>query len=58
MYDLYAIANHSGSLIGGHYYTDVKDENGWHRFNDSMVNTLKVNIIIIIRYFGSTSDLV
>ncbi len=42
-YDLYAIANHSGSLNGGHYYADIKDENEWHRFNDSIVNRLKVN---------------
>ncbi|XP_059392362.1 ubiquitin carboxyl-terminal hydrolase 7-like isoform X2 [Carassius carassius] len=40
-YDLYAIANHSGSLNGGHYYADIKDENGWCRFDDSVVNRLE-----------------
>ncbi|XDV53642.1 hypothetical protein PO909_022090 [Leuciscus waleckii] len=41
-YDLYAIANHSGSLIGGHYYADIKsfEDQQWYRFNDSSVQKL------------------
>ncbi|XP_043084492.1 ubiquitin carboxyl-terminal hydrolase 21-like isoform X2 [Puntigrus tetrazona] len=43
-YDLYAIANHSGSLDGGHYYADIKDQDGWHRFDDSEVKRLQMNL--------------
>ncbi|RXN31316.1 ubiquitin carboxyl-terminal hydrolase 64E-like isoform X1 [Labeo rohita] len=43
-YELYAIANHSGSLDGGHYYADIKDQNEWYRFNDSVVNRHKMNL--------------
>uniref|UniRef100_A0A8C1IQ05 USP domain-containing protein n=1 Tax=Cyprinus carpio TaxID=7962 RepID=A0A8C1IQ05_CYPCA len=43
-YDLYAIVNHSGSLNGGHYYADIKDENGWYRFDDSVVYRLEMYI--------------
>lgn len=39
-YDLYAIANHVGSLNGGHYYADIRsfEDQQWYRFNDSLVD--------------------
>ncbi|XDV53611.1 hypothetical protein PO909_022066 [Leuciscus waleckii] len=42
MYDLYAIANHSGSLSGGHYYADIKsfEDQQWYRFNDDWVDQM------------------
>jgi len=38
MYDLYGICNHSGSVLGGHYTSFVKNANGkWYHFNDTIV---------------------
>ena len=38
VYDLYAVCNHSGSLLGGHYTSYVKNANGkWYHFNDGSV---------------------
>ncbi|KAK7117959.1 hypothetical protein R3I94_023243 [Phoxinus phoxinus] len=40
-YDLYAIANHSGSLSGGHYYADIKvADNQWYHFDDSIAQKM------------------
>ena len=45
MYDLYGICNHSGSSLGGHYTSMVKNANGnWYNFNDRIVNKLEINI--------------
>ena len=45
MYDLYGICNHSGSSLGGHYTSMVKNANGsWYNFNDRIVNKLEMNI--------------
>jgi ubiquitin C-terminal hydrolase len=45
MYDLYGICNHSGSSLGGHYTSMVKNANGsWYSFNDRIVNKLEMNI--------------
>ena len=42
-YELYGICNHSGSVMGGHYTSFVKNANSnWYHFNDqevSLVNT-------------------
>ena len=36
VYDLYGICNHSGSSLGGHYTSYVKNANGkWYHFNDT-----------------------
>ena len=35
LYDLYGIVNHSGSLNGGHYYSVIKQENAWIKYDDS-----------------------
>ena len=38
VYDLYGIANHSGGVSGGHYFSYVKNANGkWYCFNDTNV---------------------
>jgi ubiquitin carboxyl-terminal hydrolase 2/21 len=40
-YDLYGICNHSGSVMGGHYTSYVKNENGkWYHFNDLSVSEI------------------
>lgn len=41
IYDLYAICNHSGSVMGGHYTAFIKNANGnWYHFNDTMVSQI------------------
>jgi ubiquitin C-terminal hydrolase len=41
VYDLFAVANHTGSSLGGHYYAIVKNANGkWYTFNDTNVTEL------------------
>jgi len=35
IYDLYGVCNHSGSVLGGHYTSFVKNANGkWYHYND------------------------
>jgi len=47
-YDLYAVCNHSGSLLGGHYTVYVKNANGkWYHYNDTIVSEVGLNESII-----------
>lgn len=42
IYELFAIVNHTGNIFGGHYYANIKKENGkWYTFNDT--NIVKIN---------------
>jgi ubiquitin C-terminal hydrolase len=42
IYDLYAICNHHGGALGGHYTATIKNANGkWYIFNDTIVNEIK-----------------
>ena len=34
-YNLFGVVNHSGTLSGGHYHCDIKQENNWIRYDDS-----------------------
>jgi len=48
VYDLYAVCNHSGSVMGGHYTAFVKNANGkWYHFNDTQVSEVS-NLSYII----------
>jgi ubiquitin C-terminal hydrolase len=39
IYDLYGVSNHSGSVMGGHYTSFVKNANGkWYHYNDTSVS--------------------
>jgi ubiquitin carboxyl-terminal hydrolase 2/21 len=39
IYDLYGVCNHSGSSLGGHYTSFVKNANGkWYHYNDTVVS--------------------
>jgi ubiquitin carboxyl-terminal hydrolase 8 len=39
VYDLYAVCNHSGNTMGGHYTVYVKNANGkWFLYNDTFVS--------------------
>lgn len=43
VYDLYGICNHSGSALGGHYTSFIKNANGkWYHFNDTIINEVTV----------------
>jgi ubiquitin carboxyl-terminal hydrolase 2/21 len=40
-YELYGICNHSGSVMGGHYTSFIKNANGnWYHFNDQDVSVV------------------
>jgi ubiquitin C-terminal hydrolase len=42
VYDLYGVCNHSGSVMGGHYTSFVKNANGkWYHYNDTSVTEVK-----------------
>jgi ubiquitin carboxyl-terminal hydrolase 2/21 len=47
-YDLYGVCNHSGSTMGGHYTSFVKNANDkWYHFNDTRVSEVQdINTII------------
>ena len=47
VYDLYGICNHSGGVLGGHYWAYVKNANGkWYNFNDTQVSEINQNSLI------------
>jgi len=47
VYDLYGICNHSGSVLGGHYTSFVKNANGnWYHFDDNNVTQVDASKII------------
>ena len=48
IYDLYGVANHFGSLHGGHYIAYCKNyiENKWYEFNDSYVSEIDESKIV------------
>jgi len=55
VYDLYAICNHHGGYLGGHYTATIKNASGkWYIFNDTAVDEIpesKVNTINAYCYF-------
>ena len=43
VYDLYGVCNHSGSSLGGHYTSFVKNANGkWYHYNDTSVSEVSI----------------
>lgn len=47
IYNLYGVANHTGSSSGGHYFSYIKNANNkWYSFNDT--NVSEINIFNII----------
>ena len=47
IYDLYGIINHSGNLLGGHYWSFIQNANGnWYTFNDTMVQNMNTDKLI------------
>jgi len=48
IYDLYGVCNHSGSVMGGHYTSFVKNANGnWYHYNDTIVSEVALREQII-----------
>ena len=47
VYDLYAVSNHGGNSMGGHYWAYCKNEDdNWYKFNDKYVTTLDESNIV------------
>ena len=47
-YELYGVCNHSGSTMGGHYTSYVKNANGkWYLFNDTSISEVTIADTII-----------
>jgi ubiquitin C-terminal hydrolase len=47
-YELYGVCNHSGSVLGGHYTSFIKNANEkWYHFNDNEVSELDSNDSIV-----------
>ncbi len=46
IYDLFGICNHEGNCEGGHYYSYVKNNNKWYKFNDTNVSEINSDKII------------
>ena len=48
VYDLYGVCNHSGSVLGGHYTSYIRNANGnWYMFNDTNVSEVKSTTNIV-----------
>lgn len=46
-YDLYAVCNHTGNAMGGHYTAFIKNPNGsWYHMNDTSVSEISESEII------------
>ena len=47
IYELFAISNHYGSLLGGHYTAYCKNnQNEWYEFDDSQVSRISAKRIV------------
>jgi ubiquitin C-terminal hydrolase len=46
-YDLYAVCNHSGNVLGGHYTVFIKNANGkWYHMNDTNVTQIEEQEVV------------
>ena len=43
-YDLFGVVNHTGGLTGGHYHCNIKQENTWIKYDDSLTSEFDKNI--------------
>jgi hypothetical protein len=42
VYDLFGVCNHSGGVLGGHYTSFVKNQEGtWYHYNDQMIELIQ-----------------
>jgi ubiquitin C-terminal hydrolase len=40
IYDLYGVCNHSGSNLGGHYTSIIKNVDNWYKFDDMIIKKI------------------
>lgn len=46
-YELFGIINHSGTILGGHYFAYIKSFDGkWYEFNDTTVKEITISKLI------------
>tara|TARA_Y100000768_G_scaffold388976_1_gene389568 strand:+ start:11021 stop:11995 length:975 start_codon:yes stop_codon:yes gene_type:complete len=46
-YKLYAVCNHEGGVLGGHYTATIKKEDGkWYNFNDTIVSEVSEKKVV------------
>lgn len=46
VYDLYAVCNHMGGVMGGHYTAYAKKDNVWYQCNDQSVSQIDANVVV------------
>jgi ubiquitin C-terminal hydrolase len=46
VYDLYAVCNHMGGVMGGHYTAYAKKDNVWYHCNDQSVSQIDANVVV------------
>jgi ubiquitin carboxyl-terminal hydrolase 4/11/15 len=48
IYDLYAVANHYGTMMGGHYTAFCKNffDQKWYEFNDERVSRINEDEVV------------
>ena len=47
IYELIGTGNHSGSLMGGHYYSYIKKDKDWYMANDTIIDKIENKNTII-----------
>lgn len=46
-YQLFGIINHSGTMLGGHYFSYIRSFDGkWYEFNDTLVKEIPISKLI------------
>ena len=48
LYDLYGVLCHEGSIGKGHYYSFVKNKQGWLWFNDQVVTEVREDFEVLV----------
>ena len=43
---MFGVCNHSGSCLGGHYTSYVKNNDKWYHFNDTNISEINENNVI------------
>jgi ubiquitin C-terminal hydrolase len=52
VYDLYGVCNHSGSVLGGHYTSFIKNANDkWYHYNDTSVLEIQENQLLTYKAY-------
>ena len=61
-YDLFGVVNHVGTLSGGHYHCDIKQDNIWVKYDDSYTTEyvkkiMTENAYLLIYKLGETRNI-